>query len=63
LTIAELRERLAIVQNLVRTPAKKAYKDALEKQWPLSIKQMLDTQYAHIQTSHDYVKAARDSRK
>jgi uncharacterized protein (TIGR02284 family) len=43
--------------------AKKAYKDALEKEWPLPIKQILDTQYAHIQTSHDYVKAARDSRK
>jgi uncharacterized protein (TIGR02284 family) len=43
--------------------AKKAYKDALEKELPLPIKQMLDTQYAHIQTSHDYVKAARDSRK
>jgi len=43
--------------------AKKAYKDALEKELPLPIKQLLDTQYAHIQTSHDYVKAARDSRK
>jgi len=43
--------------------AKKAYKDALEKELPLPIKQMLDTQYAHVQTSHDYVKAARDSRK
>ena len=43
--------------------AKKAYKDALEKEFPLPIKQLLDTQYAHIQGSHDYVKAARDSRK
>jgi uncharacterized protein (TIGR02284 family) len=43
--------------------AKKAYKDALEKELPLPIKQMLDTQYAHVQTSHDYVKAARDSHK
>src|ERR1700761_7924902 len=44
--------------------AKKAYKDALEKgDLPLPIKQLLDTQYVHIQESHDYVKAARDSRK
>jgi uncharacterized protein (TIGR02284 family) len=43
--------------------AKKAYKNALEKELPLPIKQLLDTQYAHIQSSHDYVKAARDSRK
>lgn len=43
--------------------AKKAYKDALEKDLPLPIKQLLDTQYAHIQDSHDYVKAERDRRK
>jgi uncharacterized protein (TIGR02284 family) len=43
--------------------AKKAYKQALEKELPLPIKQLLTAQYAHIQTSHDYVKAARDSRK
>jgi uncharacterized protein (TIGR02284 family) len=43
--------------------AKKAYKDALEKELPLPIKQLLDTQYVHIQESHDYVKAERDRRK
>jgi uncharacterized protein (TIGR02284 family) len=43
--------------------AKKAYKDALENDLPLPIKQLLDTQYVHIQESHDYVKAERDSRK
>jgi uncharacterized protein (TIGR02284 family) len=43
--------------------AKKAYKDALQKELPLPIKQLLDTQYEHIQKSHDYVKAARDSTK
>ena len=43
--------------------AKKAYQEAIEKELPLPIKQLLDTQYAHILTSHDYVKAARDSRK
>ena len=43
--------------------AKKAYQGALEKELPLPIKQLLDSQYAHIATSHDYVKAARDCRK
>jgi uncharacterized protein (TIGR02284 family) len=43
--------------------AKKAYKDALENELPLPVHQLLSTQYAHIQTSHDYVKAARDSSK
>jgi uncharacterized protein (TIGR02284 family) len=43
--------------------AKEAYRTALEKELPLPVKQLLTTQYAHIQTSHDYVKAARDSRK
>ena len=41
--------------------AKKAYKDALDKELPLPSHQLLSTQYAHIQESHDYVKAARDS--
>jgi len=43
--------------------AKEAYQETLKKELPLPIKQLLNTQYAHIQTSHDYVKAARDSRK
>ena len=43
--------------------AKKAYQEALEKVLPLPVKQLLNGQYAHIQTSHDYVRAARDSRK
>ena len=43
--------------------AKKAYKDALDKELPLPAHQLLSTQYAHIQESHDYVKAARDSHK
>jgi uncharacterized protein (TIGR02284 family) len=43
--------------------AKKAYLEALKKELPLPIKQLLTMQYAHIQTSHNYVKAARDSRK
>lgn len=43
--------------------AVEAYETALEDELPLPVKQMLTTQYAHIQASHDYVKAARDSRK
>ena len=43
--------------------AKKAYADAMQKELPLPIRQILATQAAHIQSSHDYVKAARDSRE
>lgn len=43
--------------------AKRAYQKAFERELPLPIKQLLTTQYAHLQSSHDYVKAARDSRK
>ncbi len=43
--------------------AKKAYKDALEKEMPLPVHQLLSSQYAHIQDSHDYVKAKRDGRE
>ena len=42
---------------------KKAYAEALKQELPLPVHQLLSTQAAHIQTSHDYVKAARDSRK
>ncbi len=41
--------------------AKKAYKEALEKDLPLPIRQTLTTQQAHILTSHDYVKSHRDA--
>lgn len=43
--------------------AKKAYADALEKPLPLPVREVLETQAAHIQASHDYVKAARDTRQ
>lgn len=39
--------------------AQKAYKKALRKDLPLPLRQLLTAQYAHIQSSHDYVKAAR----
>ena len=41
--------------------AKKAYKDALENELPLPVRQLLATQQAHIITSHDYVKSHRDA--
>jgi uncharacterized protein (TIGR02284 family) len=43
--------------------AKKAYKEALAKDLPTPVQQLLSAQYAHIQSSHDYVKAARDGIK
>lgn len=43
--------------------AKAAYKDALSQELPLPIRQMLAEQQAHVLTSHDYVKRARDDRK
>ncbi len=43
--------------------AKQAYADALQEELPLPIRQILATQSAHVEHSHDYVKAARDSRK
>ena len=41
--------------------AKAAYANALKKELPLPVRQLLTTQAAHIATSHDFVKAARDS--
>jgi uncharacterized protein (TIGR02284 family) len=40
--------------------AKATYKDALEQELPLPIRQLLNEQQAHILTSHDYVKRHRD---
>jgi uncharacterized protein (TIGR02284 family) len=43
--------------------AKKIYKDALEQNLPLPIRQLLTEQQAHVLTSHDYVKRHRDEMK
>ena len=43
--------------------AKAAYKDALEQDLPLPLHQIVAEQQAHVLTSHDYVKRARDERK
>ena len=40
--------------------AKKAYKDALEHDLPLPVRQLLTEQQAHILNSHDYVRNHRD---
>jgi uncharacterized protein (TIGR02284 family) len=42
--------------------AKKAYKDALEHDLPLPIRQLLTEQQSHVQNSHDYVKSHRDAK-
>jgi uncharacterized protein (TIGR02284 family) len=43
--------------------AKQAYDDALARELPFPVRQLLTTQSAHIHASHDYVRDARDSRK
>jgi uncharacterized protein (TIGR02284 family) len=40
--------------------AKATYKDALDQELPMPIRQLLTEQQAHILTSHDYVKRHRD---
>lgn len=41
--------------------SKKAYKEALEKELPMPIRNLLTEQQAHILTSHDYVRNHRDA--
>ena len=41
--------------------AKKAYKDALEHELPVPIRQLLSEQQAHIISAHDYVRNSRDA--
>ena len=43
--------------------ARKAYEDALSRELPLPVRQMLVDQAVHIQASHDFVKSERDRRK
>jgi uncharacterized protein (TIGR02284 family) len=40
--------------------AKAAYADAVNRDMPLPIRQLLNAQAAHVEASHDFVKAARD---
>ena len=39
------------------------YKDALNQELPLPVRQLLSEQQAHILTSHDYIRDQRDSLK
>jgi uncharacterized protein (TIGR02284 family) len=39
------------------------YEDALNRELPLPVRELLVSQLAHIDASHDYAKMARDSRK
>jgi uncharacterized protein (TIGR02284 family) len=43
--------------------AVEAYGKAMETWLPLPVRQMLTTQAAHIEKSHEFVKAARDTKK
>lgn len=43
--------------------AVEAYGKAMETYLPLPVRQVLSTQQAHIEKSHDFVKAARDTKK
>jgi uncharacterized protein (TIGR02284 family) len=54
---------LLVTAEQAEDEAKAAYAEALKKELPFPVRQLLVTQGAHIQTSHDYVKAARDSSK
>jgi uncharacterized protein (TIGR02284 family) len=41
--------------------AKKAYKDALDQDLPLPVRQLLAEQQAHVLTAHDFVRNHRDA--
>jgi uncharacterized protein (TIGR02284 family) len=43
--------------------ASEAYGKAMETYLPLPIRQVLTTQAAHIEKSHEFIKAARDTKK
>lgn len=52
---------LLVTAEEAEDEAKRIYKEALEKDLPFPVRQLLSTQSVQIQRSHDYVKAARDS--
>ena len=54
---------LLVTAEQAEDEAKEAYKEALDTQLPFPVRQVLSSQSAQIQASHDYVKAARDSSK
>ncbi len=69
-TWAELKSKLgggdfALLESAEQgeDQAKKTYKEALEQELPLPVRELLTTQQAHILTAHDYVKRHRDALK
>ncbi|MGA2888827.1 MAG: PA2169 family four-helix-bundle protein [Terracidiphilus sp.] len=54
---------LLVTAEQAEDEAKRVYKEALEKDLPFPVRQVLSTQSTHVQTSHDYIRAARDSSK
>jgi uncharacterized protein (TIGR02284 family) len=54
---------LLVTAEQAEDEAKEAYAAAMDAHLPLPVRQLLTTQAIHVQASHDYVKAARDSRK
>jgi uncharacterized protein (TIGR02284 family) len=69
-TWAELKSKLgggdhALLESAEQgeDAAKKAYKEALEQELPLPIRELLATQQAHVMSAHDFVKRHRDALK
>ena len=52
---------LLVTAEQAEDEAKKAYHEALSKGLPFPVRELLTKQAAHVQTSHDYVRAARDN--
>jgi uncharacterized protein (TIGR02284 family) len=52
---------LLVTAEQAEDEAKAAYAEALGKELPLPVRQILTRQSVHVQASHDFVKAARDS--
>ena len=52
---------LLVTAEQAEDEAKQVYNDALEKELPSPVRELLSAQFGHIQATHDYVRAARDS--
>lgn len=52
---------LLVTAEQAEDEAKRVYKEALEKDLSFPVRQVLSSQFAHVQASHDHVRAARDS--
>ena len=53
--------RLLVTAEQGEDVAKKAYKEALEKDLPMPVRDLLTEQQAHVLSSHDYVRNHRDA--